>query len=444
MSPANTAAHLAGHGPLARLSGGSASHLASSNSRMLSHAGARRVGGNGIGNRNGTGETGIQRRTFLTVIQQGHEGWRLSFGRDPVQLNPGLNIAVPVYHQVMVVDMRELSVSIPKLPGYTSDNVPVVCSGSLFYKVTDGYKACFGVSDVHENIKNTGTSAMRSVLGTFTYDQVIGDRNELNKQLNKVIGNSIQNWGIECTRFEIQSFQPANREVERQLELQMEAERNRRKQLLDTQAQINVAEGLKQKVILESEGNLTAKANEADAKYKTVVREAEARQQQALMEASAIAQQIDLISRSIASSRFSSIATSTSASASTSNGEPTAEDKHKALETLVELKRLEQLKAIANGKGNSTYFFGERAVMGNGVSGTGTGSGAGGSVQNLAMGMGPGMADAYNVDCVEQMKRGRSHDGPGVSRMSLMAASGDLSSSSSSSEAGHGHGMEKA
>jgi len=78
----------------------------------------------------------------------------------------------------------------------------------------------------------------------------------------------------------------------------MEAERNRRKQLLDTQAQINVAEGQKQRVILESEGHvskllfvstrkyrkliisslqLEAKSNEADAKYKTVFREAEAR-----------------------------------------------------------------------------------------------------------------------------------------------------------------------
>lgn len=97
---------------------------------------------------------------------------------------------------------------------------------------------------------------MRSVLGTFSYDQVIADRNGLNQRLNAVIGDSVHAWGVECTRFEIQSFTPANREVERQLELQMEAERNRRKQLLDTQAQINVAEGHKQRVILESEGHV--------------------------------------------------------------------------------------------------------------------------------------------------------------------------------------------
>ncbi|KAF8965435.1 hypothetical protein BDZ97DRAFT_1659011 [Flammula alnicola] len=287
-------------------------------------------------------------RTFLTIINQGQEGWRLSLGRDPVKLTPGLNIKIPFYHTLSVLDIRESSVNIPNLPGYTADNVPVLCSGSLFYRITDSYKATFSVSDVEKNVQNIGTSAMRSVLGTFTYDQVIADRNGLNQQLNLTIGSSISNWGVDCTRFEVQSFQPANREVERQLELQMEAERNRRKQLLDTQAQINVAEGQKQRVILESEGHLEAKSNEADAKYKTVFREAEARQQQALMESSAIAQQVDNIAQSLAPSKDA----------------VSPEHRRLALATLVELRRLEQLRAIAESKSNSTYFFGDKAALG--------------------------------------------------------------------------------
>lgn len=65
-----------------------------------------------------------------------------------------------------------------------------------------------------------------------------------------------QKWGVDCTRFEIQTFKPHNREVEKQLELQMQAERERRKQLLDTQALVNVAEGQKERTILESEGGM--------------------------------------------------------------------------------------------------------------------------------------------------------------------------------------------
>ncbi|KAJ7715557.1 stomatin family protein [Mycena metata] len=273
----------------------------------------------------------VPRRTFLTIIQQGKEGWQLSLGCNPHRL--------------------------PLLPGYTADNMPMLCSGSLFYRIVNGYKVCFAISDY---------KCSPSIHCPLTAGQVIGNRNELNKQLNIVIGSSIV--GVECTRFEVQSFQPANREVERQLELQMGAERNRRKQLLDTQAQINVAEGQKQHVILERHTYLAAKLNEADTAFKTVVCEAEARQQQALMEATALAQQID------------GVAAAVTAPGST----PGPAERREALSALVELRRLEQLRAIANGTGNATYFFGDRA----------------------AMGLGAGAADAFNVDYAEQVKGG--------------------------------------
>ncbi|KIM83222.1 hypothetical protein PILCRDRAFT_69571 [Piloderma croceum F 1598] len=318
------------------------------------------------------------RRTFLTVIDQGREGWRLSLGRNPTRLPPGLHLNIPLYHDLQKVDLRECSLAISDLPGYTSDNVPVTCSGSLFFRITDGYKACFAISDVESNIQRTGTSVMRSVLGAFSYDEVIANRNSLNERLNVVIGDSISNWGVECTRFEVQTFKPANREVERQLELQMEAERNRRKQLLDTQAQVNVAEGHKQRVILESEGHLAAKSNEADAKYKTVFREAEARKQQALMEASALAQQVEALGSSL----------------STNKDVIEPEARKMALEKLIELRRLEQLKAIAESKSNSTYFFGDRSALGQ---------------------------DPYNIDYAEQIKGGL-HERDGKARSKPEAA----------------------
>ena len=72
------------------------------------------------------------------------------------------------------------------------------------------------------------------------------------------------------------------------------------------------------------------------------------RQQQAIMEASAIAQQIEHIAASIAVDK--------------ENVQPA--DRQRALNTLVELKRLEQLKAIAGSASNSTYFFGDKAALG--------------------------------------------------------------------------------
>lgn len=51
-------------------------------------------------------------RTLFTIVQQGHEAWRLSLGRDPVKLEPGLSLMIPWYHSVQDVDMREKSVRI--------------------------------------------------------------------------------------------------------------------------------------------------------------------------------------------------------------------------------------------------------------------------------------------------------------------------------------------
>ncbi|KAF8521029.1 hypothetical protein JB92DRAFT_2827990 [Gautieria morchelliformis] len=83
--------------------------------------------------------------------------------------------------------------------------------------------------------------------------EVTGDRNKIN-----ITGNTIQKWGVDCTRFEIQTFKPHNHgEVEKQLEFQMQAERERRKQLLDTQAL--------QRTTLESEGGGSSSYRQKEA-----------------------------------------------------------------------------------------------------------------------------------------------------------------------------------
>ncbi|EJU06247.1 hypothetical protein DACRYDRAFT_112990 [Dacryopinax primogenitus] len=271
-----------------------------------------------------------QHRDFITIVPQGHEAYRLTLGRSPTRLMPGLHLNIPVLHTLQHVDMRETSIPIADLTGFTSDNVPVLVSGSLFFRVKDAYHACFSVNDFGDNVRAIGTSAMRSVVGSFHYDAIIGDRNAINDKLRGVIGNSISSWGIECTRFEIQTFKPSNREVERQLELQMEAERNRRKQLLDTQAAVNVAEGVKQKMILQSEGEMEGKINQANGELQARLKEAEG-----------FGQQIEIIAQAIAG-----------------HGAVVESDARlKSVEFIMEMRRQDTFRTIADGQGNNTYFL---------------------------------------------------------------------------------------
>ena len=268
---------------------------------------------------------------FFTVVRQGFQAQCTSLGKNPVALKPGLHFILPFYHNIKLVDMRERVVEINSLAAYTKDNVPVTLDGSLFFQVYDSHKACFSVQDFVSSVGDIGTSTVRSIVGTRLYDDIISDRRLLNEKLKISIGDSTINWGIECTKFEIQTFAPQNRNVEQQLERQMEEERNRRAQILQTQANVNIADGERQAEILKSQGLLESQKNAAEALYIMEQKKADALKYTKEMEAVAWQSQIEVIANSVGC-------------------------KKTAVDFMLQQLKLQNLKSIADGPNNNTYF----------------------------------------------------------------------------------------
>lgn len=266
------------------------------------------------------------RRCFITVVHQAEVAYRELLGSNRVRLEPGLRLDLPILHSIRRIDMRENMIKTPDLAAYTKDNVPVTVSGTLFYRPVDAEKACYEVTNYKNAVAAVGESSFRATVGRFDFDQVIANRNALNKELVSVIGNTLDKWGVTCSRCEVQHFGPQNKEVAAQLEKQMEAERRRRENELNTQAAIRTAEGHKANAILESEGELTAARNRADALKYTMETEAKA-----------LADQIEQIAKV--------------------TGSPTS-----AQATLLELKRLEHLREIARGQ-NRIYFMDPKGAL---------------------------------------------------------------------------------
>ena len=273
-------------------------------------------------------------RSFFTFVRQGCEAQRTWLGKEPTTLQPGLHFFVPILHRISHVDMREGSIPIHDLKAYTKDNVPVYVTGTLFYQITNSYKSCFEAQDVAEQVSQIGTSAARGIVGTMVYDEIIADRNTINKSLTDKIDTTCEKWGVDCTKFEIQDFNPQNREVEIQLERQMKEERERRAQVLNTEANVNVADGEKRAAILHSEGELESSKNKAEGRFILEQRKADAERYAKEQEAIALAEQIRVISTSI--------------------GDETLSSRY-----LLEQRKLDHLSALANGNNNSTYFLPE-------------------------------------------------------------------------------------
>lgn len=207
----------------------------------------------------------IIKRNFITVVNQAEVAYRERFGQNRIRLEPGLRLNIPIMHQLYKVSLKENIANLDNQNAYTKDNVPVVVSGTVFYKVIDVEKAVFSVSSAYQAIKSVGESSFRAVIGRFDYDEIISNRNAINIEMLKILGNTTLDWGINTTRLEIQNFGPQNSEVAKQLEKQMQAERSRRENELQTQSDIRTAEGAKQIAVLNSEGFLIAAKNKAEA-----------------------------------------------------------------------------------------------------------------------------------------------------------------------------------
>lgn len=208
----------------------------------------------------------ITKKNILTIIDQNTTAYREFLGHNRKKLEPGLRLCVPLFHKIKYVQLYEISRKIEDIECFTKDNVPVRLSGVLFIKVFNPEYACYNIDNYKKSAEYLGSSAVRSIIGNLEYDHITSDRNIINEKLCKIIGNNIKEWGVNCTRFEIQDFCPSNSQIQHQLEKQMEAERRRRENELDTQASIRTAEGKKLSQLHEAEAEFKTKKLQIDAK----------------------------------------------------------------------------------------------------------------------------------------------------------------------------------
>ena len=152
----------------------------------------------------------IIRRSIITIVPQAHVAYREFLGMNRSCLKPGIHLNIPIIHTIRQFPLSEVSWSLHDMKAYTKDNVPITATGTIFGKIVDAEKAAYEVSDIWSSVQAVGSSCARSLIGRFEYDKIISERNLLNEELMNVIGDSINNWGIACTRFELQDFGPQN------------------------------------------------------------------------------------------------------------------------------------------------------------------------------------------------------------------------------------------
>ncbi len=181
--------------------------------------------------------------TSVRVLREYERGVIFRLGRLIAQKGPGLILLIPVVDRMVKVDLRTITLNIPPQEVITRDNVPCRVNAVAYFRVVDSNRAVVEVENYLVATSQISQTALRSVLGKAELDQLLADRERLNEELQKIIDESTEPWGVKVTAVEIKDVEIPE-QMQRAMARQAEAERERRAKIINSEGEFQAAQKL--------------------------------------------------------------------------------------------------------------------------------------------------------------------------------------------------------
>ena len=235
----------------------------------------------------------------------------------------GLTVIIPfVDHVRSVVSLKQQTMDVPPQGVITKDNVTITIDTVVFYQITDPAKAVYEIQSLKKGIEYLAITTIRDIIGKMNLDETFSSRDGINNKLRIVLDEATDRWGCKIDRVEIKDINPPA-DIRDAMEKEMNAERNKRAMILESEAQrqsaITIAEGKKQAAILEAEADKESRIRRAVGEAQAIKEVAEAK-----------AKEIQMVYDAM------------------KKADPN--------DKLVQLKSLETLKEVANGEANKVFI----------------------------------------------------------------------------------------
>jgi regulator of protease activity HflC (stomatin/prohibitin superfamily) len=181
----------------------------------------------------------------FNVLREYERGVIFMLGRYWKVKGPGLIIVIPGIQKMVKVSLRTVVMDVPPQDIITLDNVTVKVNAVIYFRVMDSKKAIIEVEDYLYATSQLAQTTLRSVLGQSQLDDLLSKRDEINSQLQRVIDEQTEPWGVKVANVEVKNVD-LPQEMQRAIAKQAEAERERRAKVINAMGEYEAAEKLGQ------------------------------------------------------------------------------------------------------------------------------------------------------------------------------------------------------
>src|SRR2546427_1891863 len=181
----------------------------------------------------------------IRVVQQYERGIIFVLGRLIGAKGPGIFLVPPYITRMTKVDLRIVTLTVPPQEVITRDNVTVKVTAVIYFYVVDPAAAVVNVVSFNQATTQIGQTTLRNVLGQSELDELLSQRNKINRELQAIIDEQTERWGVKVTAVEIKDVElPAT--MQRAMAKQAEAEREKRAKIIHAEGELQASTQLAQ------------------------------------------------------------------------------------------------------------------------------------------------------------------------------------------------------
>jgi regulator of protease activity HflC (stomatin/prohibitin superfamily) len=185
----------------------------------------------------------------IRILREYERGVIFRLGKLQGAKGPGIIFLIPVVDKMVRMDLRVVTIDVPKQEIMTRDNVPATVDAVVYFSVVDPNSAVVKVENFWKATSLIAQTTLRSVLGQSPLDDLLAQRDVINQKLQEIIDKQTEPWGIKVTGVEVKEVALPD-SMKRAMAKQAEAERERRAKVVNAEGEFQAAEKMVQAAAL--------------------------------------------------------------------------------------------------------------------------------------------------------------------------------------------------